>query len=72
MIWKFNFTKICLFSVLLFPIGFITMAISWTVALPFHLNTPFLVLGMALMMVISPSLIILSLTLGIIKKILKK
>lgn len=66
MIWKLNFTKICLYAILLFPIGFGLNFIAWTVSLPLSLNTIALVLGF-LFMYLSPIILIISLVLGFIK-----
>ena len=71
MIWKLNFTKICLFAIILFPIGFGLNFLAWTVSLPYSLNTIFLFLGVC-SMYISPIVLIIALILGFIKTNLNK
>ena len=66
MIWKLNFTKICLFAIMLFPVGFGFNILAWTISLPLSLNTIFLVIGVT-SMYLSPIILVVALILLFIK-----
>ena len=71
MLWKLNFTKITLFAIILFPLGFIINFLAWTITSNWFPNTLALFIGVG-MMYLSPILLIISLLLGFIKTQLKK